>query len=167
MARRILAAVTGASMLAACSGGADPAEVVETVRLTEQSQLQAIYADEVVGIVRLYADDAVLVRPDGSVLTGGAAIGEEYAALIEDPNFDITIDPTGGWASANDDLAVLTSDVTFTTSDPETGEPVTLPMNSQTVWTKDPGGSWMIRSAYNVAKTAEMPADEEGDAATE
>ena len=53
-----------------------------------------------------------------------------------------------------------TSQVQFTTSDPETGEPVTLPMNSQTVWTKDPGGSWMIRSAYNVAQEVQAPAAE-------
>lgn len=165
MAKRILATIVGASLLAACSGGANPEDVVETVRLTEQSQLQAIEADEVVGIVRLYADDAVLVRPDGSALNGGAAIGDEYARLIEDPNFAITIDPTDGWASANDDLAVLTSQVTFTTSDPETGEPVTLPMTSQTVWTKDPGGSWMIRSAYNVAQVADEAPVEEGEPA--
>jgi ketosteroid isomerase-like protein len=165
MAKRLFATVATAALLAGCSGGANPDEVVETVRLTEQSQLQAIDADEVVGIVRLYADDARLVRPDGTVLQGGAAIGEEYAHLIEDPNFAITIEPTDGWASANDDLAVLTSQVTFTTSDPETGEPVTLPMTSQTVWTKDPGGSWMIRSAYNVAQVAEEAPAEATEAA--
>lgn len=156
MAQKILAVAATAAFLAGCSGGADPADVVETVRLTEQSQLQAIESDEVVGIVRLYADDARLVRPDGSVLEGGAAIGEEYAMLIEDPNFALSIEPTGGWASANDDLAVLTSDVAFTTSDPETGEPVTLDMTSQTVWTKAPGASWTIRSAYNVAQSVEQ-----------
>jgi len=160
MARRILAMAMGALALAGCGGGADPAAVVDTVRQTEQSQLQSIASDDVVGIARLYSDDAVLVRPDGTVLRGGAEIGAEYAALIEDPNFDLTIEPTGGWASANDDLAVLTSQVQFTTSDPETGEPVTLPMNSQTVWTKDPGGSWMIRSAYNVAQEVQEPAAE-------
>lgn len=161
MARRILALASTATLLAGCSAGTDPAEVVETIRLTEQSQIQAIEADEVVGIVRLYADDARLVRPDGSVLEGGAAIGAEYAELISDPNFSITIEPTQGWASASNDLAVLTSDVTFTTSDPETGEPDTLPMTSQTVWTRDAGGGWMIRSAYNVAK--ETPSPEAGE----
>lgn len=160
MARRIFLIAATAALLAGCNSGADPDEVIQTVRLTEQSQLQAIEADELVGIVRLYADDARLVRPDGTVLEGGAAIAEEYARLIEDPNFAITIEPDDGWASASDDLAVLTSQVTFTTSDPETGEPTTLPMTSQTVWTKQPGSSWMIRSAYNVAlpvQQAEAP----------
>lgn len=140
--------------LAAC-GGADPADVVETVRYTEHSQLQAVESGDLVGIARLYADDAVLVRPDGTVIEGGAAIAEEYADLLEDPNFALAIEPVGGWASSGDDLAVLASLVDFTTSDPETGEPVTLRMNSQTVWEREAGGTWMIVSAYNVPREAE------------
>ncbi|WAT16862.1 nuclear transport factor 2 family protein [Aurantiacibacter sp. MUD11] len=151
MARNGLAVVAGALLLASCGSAADPAAVVETVRLTEQSQLQSIESGDVVGIARLYADDAVLVKPDGSILRGGAEIADEYATLLADPNFALTIEPTGGWASEADDVAVLTSEVDFTTTDPESGEPVTLDMHSQTVWTKASGGSWMIRSAYNVA----------------
>ncbi len=162
MKKLVLAAAAPLALLASCSGGADPEAVVETVRLTEQSQLQSIESGDVVGIARLYADDARLIRPDGTVLDGGAAIAEEYAALLEDPNFGITIEPTGGWAAESDDVAVLTSHVEFTTSDPETGEPTTLDMDSQTVWTKASGGSWMIRSAYNVARpVAEAPAEVE------
>lgn len=154
MNKAILGAVLPLAMLAACGGGANPEEVVETVRLTEHSQLQSIESGDMVGIARLYSDDAVLVKPDGSVLTGGAAIAEEYGELLADPNFALTIEPTGGWASEADDMAVLTSHVAFTTSDAETGDPVTLDMNSQTVWTKASGGTWMIRSAYNVAVPA-------------
>lgn len=161
MAKRLFAIVATASLLAGCGAGADPESVIETVRMNEQSQLQAIESDEVVGIVRLYADDARLVRPDGSVLEGGTAIGAEYAALIEDPNFALSIEPAGGWASANDDLAVLTSDVEFTTSDSETGAPVTLDMTSQTVWTKAPGANWTIRSTYNIARQPEEPSAEQ------
>lgn len=162
MKKYVLGAALPLALLAACSGGANPDEVVETVRLTEQSQLQSIESGDAVGIARLYADDAVLVKPDGSVLAGGAAIAEEYAALLQDPNFALAIEPTGGWASAADDMAVLTSHVQFTTSDPETGEPVTLDLNSQTVWTKASGGTWMIRSAYNVAQpVAAAPAEAE------
>lgn len=167
MAWKFAALVAAATLAGGCSGGADPADVVDTVRQTEQSQLQAIASDDVVGIARLYADDARLVRPDGTVLQGGGAIGAEYAMLVEDPNFALTIEPIDGWASSGDDLAVLTSDVEFTTSDPETGEPTTLPMISKTVWTKAPGGTWMIRSAYNIARNGaapnpatELPADE-------
>ena len=167
MAKGSIAIVLAATLVGGCTGGADPQDVVETVRQTEQSQLQAIASDDVVGIARLYADDARLVRPDGTVLQGGGEIGAEYAMLVDDPNFALTIEPRDGWASSGDDLAVLTSDVEFTTSDPETGEPTTLPMISKTVWTKAPGGTWMIRSAYNIARdgagagSAEEPPAEE------
>ena len=168
MAKGSIAILLAATLVGGCSGGANPQDVVDTVRQTEQSQLQAIASDDVVGIARLYADDARLVRPDGTVLQGGGEIGAEYATLVEDPNFALTIEPRDGWASSGDDLAVLTSEVEFTTSDPESGEPTTLPMTSQTVWTKDPGGTWMIRSAYNVARDGgdddavevEAPSDE-------
>jgi ketosteroid isomerase-like protein len=150
MARKALALVAGALLLAGCNSTIDPQTALEAVRFTEQGQLQSIASGDLTGVVRLYADDAVLVKPDGSRLEGGAAIAEEYAELMDDPNFALTIEPVAGWASEADDLAVLTSEVSFTTSDPDTGEATTLPMRSQTVWAKAPGGSWMIVSAYNV-----------------
>lgn len=163
-----LVAIAPALMLTACGSGADPDAIVETIRLTEQSQLDSIASDDLVGIARLYADEAVLVRPDGSRLEGGAAIAEEYGDLVEDPNFALTIEPVSGWASTAEDLAVLTSLVDFTTSDPETGEPVTMPLASQTVWTRETGGTWTIVSAYNVpVVTADTPADAEAEAPAE
>lgn len=153
MYRQALAALLAATMLAGCGGGADPAAVVETIRHTEQSQIDAIAAKDLVGIARLYADDAVLVRPDGSRLEGGAAIADAYGDLIEDPNFAITTQPVGGWASAAEDLAVVTSNVDFTTSDAG-GEPVTLEMISQTVWTRASGSTWKIVSALNAPRAA-------------
>lgn len=153
MRNRFLGAVAMAGMasmvLAGCGGGADPAAVVDAVRATEQSQLQSLAAKDLTGIVRLYADDATLVRPDGSVLVGATAIVDDYAQLIADPNFSITVEPTAGWGSASDDLAVLASNVDFTTSDPATGQPTTLPMSSKSVWTRETGGTWKIVAAIN------------------
>ncbi len=64
-------------------------------------------------------------------------------------------------------MAVVTSTVAFTTSDPETGEAVTLPLNSQTVWQRETGATWQIVSAYNVAiapgEAAEGTTAETGD----
>lgn len=149
---RATVAVASLAALAGCGGGTDPQTVIDAVRATEHSQLQSLAADDLVGIVRLYADDAVLVRPDGSHLEGGAAIAEEYGDLVEDPNFALEIEPVDGWASSSDDLAVLTSHVDFTTTDAETGEAVTMPMFSQTVWTRQAGGTWMIVSAFNSSR---------------
>lgn len=156
MKKLYIAALAPMAMLAGCGGGADPDEVVATIRQTEQSQLQSIESDDLVGIARLYADNAVLVRPDGSVLEGAVAIVEEYGDLLEDPNYALEIEPLDGWASAADDLAVVNSRVDFTTTDPDTGEVITLPLNSQTVWTRDTGSTWKIVSAYNVPVESEI-----------
>ncbi len=158
MKKLYLAAVAPALMLSAC-GSVDPAESVDAIRQNEIAQLQSIEAGDVVGAVRLYRDDAKLVRPDGTILDGGAAIGEAYAELMEDPNFGIVMTPVDGWASGSGDMAVVTSDVAFTTTDPETGEAVTLPLISETVWMRETGATWKIVSAYNVAR-ASAPAEE-------
>lgn len=153
MTKRVLGMLAGvsmaATMLAGCGGGTDPAAVVEAVRATEQGQLQAISSRDLMGIVRLYADEATLVQPDGSVLVGAAAIVDEYDRLIKDPNFAVALEPTAGWGSASDDLAVLASNVEFTTTDPATGAPSTLPMSSKTVWARPTGGTWKIVAAIN------------------
>ena len=162
MRTAILATLAATTMLAACSGGADPDDVIATIRATEQAQLDAIASDDLVGIARLYADDAVLVRPDGTRLVGGAAIADGYGDLIADPAFHIEVSPANGWASTGEDVAALASNVDITTTDPETGEPVTEQMISQTVWTRQSGGTWMIRSSVNAPRTygqAEAMAD--------
>lgn len=147
-----LGAVLAPALLLAACGGGDPNEAVEAVRHTELGQLDSIASRDLVGIARLYRDDARLVRPDGTVLEGGVAIVEEYGALLEDPNFAITMEPATGWASSDGELAVVTSNVQFTTTDPETGEAVTIPLDSQTVWHRETGATWKIISAYNVAR---------------
>lgn len=136
-----------ALLLAAC-GSTDPAESIDAIRNTEQAQLDSIANKDLVGAVRLYTDDAKLVRPDGSVLEGGEAIAEAYGDLMEDPNFALSIEPRDGWAAGSGDLAVLTSAVSLTLTDDATGEPVTQQLNSETVWTRATGATWKIVSAY-------------------
>ncbi|GAA0268100.1 hypothetical protein GCM10009127_04830 [Alteraurantiacibacter aestuarii] len=167
MKKIVLASLAPIALLAACGGG-DPAESVAAIRHTEQGQLDSIASGDLVGIARLYSDNAHLVKPDGTVLDGGVAIVEEYDRLLADPNFALTMEPLNGWASASDDLAVVTSKISFTTTDPETGEAVTMPLESQTVWQRATGSTWKIVSAYNVAvaPAAEAPA-EVTDAAAE
>lgn len=158
MNKRILAGLAPVVLLAGCGGAADPSVTIDAVRQTEQVQLQSIESGDLRGIVRLYAEDARLVRPDGSVLEGRAAIEADYEQLLTDPNFALAIEPTDGWAGDGSDLAVVTSYVTFTTSDSETGEPVSMPMDSTATWHRLDGGTWEIVSAYNVMRPAEPEA---------
>lgn len=154
----ILASTAPLALLLAACGSADTAESIAAIRHNEQGQLDSIAAKDLVGAVRLYRDDAKLVRPDGTVLDGGEAIAGAYGDLLEDPNFQLTIEPRDGWASSDGDLAVVTSSVSVTTTDPATGEAVTTPLNSQTVWTRESGAGWKIVSAYNApAEPAAAP----------
>lgn len=153
MKKLTLAALVPALLLTACGSG-DPAESIDAVRHTEMAQIDSIASGDLVGIARLYRDDARLVKPDGEVLEGGVAIVEEYGELLEDPNFAITIEPTQAWASGDGEYTIVNSLVQFTTTDPATGEAVTMPLDSQTVWHRETGATWKIVSAYNVARPA-------------
>ncbi len=163
---RIFMPLALALSLTACGGEANPENVIASVRATELAQLESIAAKDLRGIERLYGEDARLVRPDGSVLNGQAAIAAEYEQLLADPQFSLTIEPQDAWASADEEMAVITSYVTFVTSDPETGEPVTTPLDSQTVWQKTKLQTWYIVSAYNVARAEDAPQADESEAET-
>jgi ketosteroid isomerase-like protein len=165
MKKLTLAALAPTLLLAACGSG-DPAEAIDAVRHTELAQLDSIASKDLVGIARLYRDDARLVKPDGEVLEGGVAIVEEYGVLLEDPNFSLTIEPTQAWASGDGEYTIVNSLVQFTTTDPATGEAVTLPLDSQTVWHRETGATWKIVSAYNVARPT-APTDEAAAEAAE
>ncbi|AKH43507.1 ketosteroid isomerase-like protein [Altererythrobacter atlanticus] len=142
------------ALLAACGGTAvDPAETVQTVKDTETAQLQSLAAKDVDGVMRYYADDAVIVTPGAAPATGKAAIQNALAGLMEDPNLAVEMQQGEGWAAQSGELAVTTSDGTMTVTDPETGEATVVPMRNQTVWYKATGDTWKIVSEYNVDLT--------------
>jgi ketosteroid isomerase-like protein len=152
-------------LLGACGSPADPDAVLESVRATEQAQLQAIAARDLRGAVRNYEDDAVLVTPRQAPAAGGEAIAAAFDAMLGDPNLMIEITPGPAWVSESGDLAVTTSTARYTTVEPGNEKPVELSVSNQTVWRKPTGKPWMIVSDYNV----ELPAatDSRLDAATD
>jgi ketosteroid isomerase-like protein len=147
---RYLAAAPLALLLGACGSSADPDSVIETVRATEQAQLQAIAARDLRGAVRNYEDGAVLVTPGVPPAEGGAAIAAAFEGMLADPNLKIAVTPGPAWVSASGDLAVTTSTARYTTSEPGSERPVELAVGNQTVWRKPTGKPWMIVSDYNV-----------------
>lgn len=141
-------------VMGACGSPADSDAVLETVRATEQAQLQAIAAKDLRGAVRNYEDGAVLVTPGEPPATGGEAIAASFETMLSDPNLKIEVTPGPAWVSEGGDLAVTTSTARYTTSEPGSGKPVELSVSNQTVWRKPSGKPWMIASDYNV----ELPA---------
>lgn len=135
-------------LLAAC-GAADPGEVLETVRATEQAQFQAIAAKDLRGATRNYDPAAILVAPGEAPITGAPAIEAEYGRLIADGNFALAMKPGDGWASESGELAVTTATGTVTTTDAASSAPVTVPIVNQTVWRREDGVGWKIVSEHN------------------
>lgn len=155
MKRIPILALAPIAMLSAC-GSADPDQVLETVRATEQAQFQAVASRDLHGAVRNYADGAVLVVPGHSPATDGEAIAATFDAWLSDPNFRIEMTPDAGWASAAEDLAVTTASGTITITDAETGEALTIPVTSQTVWTRTSGQPWRIVSEQAFSTAQEL-----------
>jgi ketosteroid isomerase-like protein len=143
-------ALTALPLLAAC-GAADRGEVLETIRATEQAQLQAIASKDLRGATRNYAEDAVLVAPGEAPVGGLAAIEVAFKPLLADANLKLEIEPGEGWAAESGELAVTTFTGTLTTTDAASGQPVTVPIANQTVWRRADGIGWQIVSDVNTA----------------
>ena len=151
MKRITFLALPPLALLAACGPSVDVDDVTETLRLTEQAHLDAIAAEDVDGIMKLYEEDAVVVVPGERPVSGTSAIRAYFERMVADPNLTIQTAPGPSWTGAAGDLAVTTYTGIFTHSDPESGERRTVPMNNQTVWTKKTGSTWKIASDYNLA----------------
>jgi ketosteroid isomerase-like protein len=153
MARARTLALMALPLLAAC-GAADPQEVLDTVRATEKSQLQAVAAKDLRGAIRNYDTGAVVLAPGGASVDGAPAVEATYERLLADPNFAIAMKPGDGWAAESGELAVTTATGSVTTTDAATGQPVTVPIANQTVWRRADGVGWKIVSEQNAALPA-------------
>lgn len=155
-------ALVALPLLAACGSG-DPDEVLETVRATEQSQMEAIVAKDLRGAVRNYEPGAVVLVPGSAPLTGAPAIEAEFSRLLADPNFKIAMEAGDGWAAESGELAVTTATGTVTMTDAASGEAVSMPISNQTVWRREDGVGWKIASEHNAALPQPTAATEVSD----
>ena len=71
-------------LLAACGTSADPEATLDTVRLVEQAEIEAIRSDDLDGVMRNYAEDAVLVSPNAAPAEGAAAIRAAFETMLAD-----------------------------------------------------------------------------------
>ena len=140
------------ALLAAC-GGADTSAVVETVRMTEQAQLEALAAKDLDGITRNYEAGAVLVLPGRSPLDGADAIRGAYEQLLSDPHAKLEVQAGAAWAAESGDLAVTTATGQITMTD-ASGAATTTPLTNQTVWRRSAGDPWKIVSEVNAVPAA-------------
>jgi len=149
-------ALAALPLLAAC-GAADPKEVLDAVRATEHTHLQAIAAKDLRGATRNYAEDAVLVAPGVPQANGIAAIETAYKPQLADAGRTLEVAPGPGWAAESGELAVTTFTGTLTTTDATSGQPVTVPIVNQTVWRRANGIGWQIVSDVNTVVPQQAP----------
>ena len=139
------------ALLAACGTGGDPEATLDTVRLTEQAEVEAIASDDLDGVMRNYADDAVLVSPNAAPAKGAAAIRAAFEAMLADESLAVELTPGPGWAAASGELAVTTATIRFTSTEEGADAPTTMTVANQTTWRKADGAPWQIVADYNAA----------------
>jgi ketosteroid isomerase-like protein len=141
-------------LVAACS--VDPETTLETVHLTEEAMVEAIAAHDIEGVMRGYADDAVVHTSGAAPQVGSDAIRASFEKVLADPGLAMEFTPGQAWTAKSGELAVTTGTLRYT-STTEGAEPQALTMNSQTVWRKGSdtesrvgGLGWQIVSVYNI-----------------
>lgn len=127
---------------------ADPAAALAAIDAVEQGQASAINARDLAGATAVYADDARFFDAGSPAVSGSEAIKASFEGLLADENAALEITRATSWAAASGDLVVTQATYKFTTTG-EDGQPVTVDGLNQTVWQKQPDGSWKIVSDFN------------------
>jgi len=138
-------------LLAACGTSADPGATLDTVRMTEQAEVEAIASDDIDGVMRVYAEDAVLVSPNAAPAKGATAIRAAFTEMLADPSLAVELTPGPGWAATSGDLAVTTATLRFASTPEGADAPTTMTVANTTTWRKANGAPWQIVADYNAA----------------
>lgn len=146
-------AVVAAVCLALTACGEQPnggsASASDAVRAADAAFQQAIAAKDLNKIMSFYADDAVLMPTAKPLLSGKAAITDEWKELLAIPAFQNASKLEDVEVSASNDLA-YTRGSYETRLLGEDGKLVTEPGKWLSVWRKQPDGSWRVAiETYN------------------
>ena len=104
-----------------------------------------------------WADDAVMLPPDLSILEGKEAIRGYVEAAAEMPGFRISWEPISAHVSAAGDMAYMI-ERNVTEFDGPDGNRVIMYGKAVTVWRRDGDGNW--RNVVDMWNAAPAPTDE-------
>ena len=99
-------------------------------------------ANDLEGTVSYYSDDATLLPPNASAVTGKPAIHALWASMLS-PGSTISWQANKVEVSRSGDLAYLTGSYSDTAKDPQ-GHVVTDHGKEVEVWKKQPDGKWKV-----------------------
>jgi len=140
--RRITLSVLSLAFLAACQPGVAPLsdEDVAALNNLRDAYVQAVLAGDADAAAAMYADNAILMPPDGPAIEGRAAIRASEAEGAAPQGFTLTsveIDGQGG-------LAYDRGTWSWTGAVVDTAEAVTLTGKYVTIARKQADGSWLV-----------------------
>ena len=132
----------------------DPVKAKASIKEAQAARIAALNQRDVDGAVSVYAPDATLVVPNATPLTDTAAIRANYASMLGDDSLTMTVTPMQTWVSAGADFAVTTARIAVRRKLADDAVATDSQSQSQSVWRRQPDGSWKIVSEYNVALPA-------------
>jgi uncharacterized protein (TIGR02246 family) len=144
-------ALLGALALAGCA--AQPPAPVEppdnraadeaAIRAALDEWVAAAEAKDAEKFASFYAEDGVLMLEQAPDAQGMAALQQDTAGMMSDPNFALSFAADKVEVARSGDLAYDIGSYALTMSDPE-GEPVTTNGRYVDVWKKDASGRWKV-----------------------
>jgi len=146
-----LVALVGVLALAGCATETPPPAEPPDNRAAEEAAIRAsieawsasAQAKDAAKFASFYTADGILMLERMPNLEGPAAIEEAHAAMMQDPNFDLSFAADHVEVARSGDLAYETGAYTMTMSDPE-GKPATQTGHYTVVWKKDAAGTWKV-----------------------
>lgn len=148
--RLMVAAVVSLSLFG-CNQAGGPGEptAVDVITRADASLQQAVAAKDLNKIMSFYADTAVLMPTAEPLVSGKAAIAEEWEHILAIPAFQNTSKLSRVEVSSSGDLA-YTMGSYQTRLMGEDGKVVTEPGKWLSVWKKQPDGTWrVVVETYN------------------
>jgi uncharacterized protein (TIGR02246 family) len=97
-----------------------------------------------------YADDATVLDPNMAAITGRENFRANLKPFFADKNFAIHWDAVKVDVAQSGDLGYTQGTLTYTITDPSTGQPFTDRAKYLTVWKKQADGGWrVVEDTYN------------------
>jgi len=155
-------AVTGCGHVTVSTSNSHDTEV-QALRDADAAWAQAWASKDVDKAVAGFADDATVLDPNLAAIIGRENFRANLKPFFADKNFAIHWDAAKVDVAQSGDLGYTQGTLTYTITDPSTGQPFTDRAKYLTVWKKQADGSWrVVEDTYNT----DLPAAAAGKTAT-
>jgi uncharacterized protein (TIGR02246 family) len=138
---RLVLALGLAASLGACKGARDPAAEKQRLMETSRAWSRAAAGGDVEAILNYWADDALVLPPDGPTMRGRQALRAYLETSMKTPGFRISWEPVEARISKDGDMGYLVERTIVTVGGPD-GKAVTQRFRGVTIWRRQADGAW-------------------------